>query len=182
MSDRSDSGARYIGVTIELPEPFRSELSAWRKQLGDPSAAKIPPHITLLPPTKLEPVLRAKFTDHLAMVAAAHQPFRVRLSSSGTFRPVSPVVFVVLVEGGEGCSAIQADVVAGPVVPQLAFAYHPHVTVAHDLPAAQLDEALMALTDYEAEFQAGAFELFERDDDGYWHAGREFTLGQPPLS
>src|SRR3954462_14641951 len=123
MSKRSDSAARYIGVTIELPEPFRSELSAWRRQLGDPSAAKIPPHITLLPPTRLEPVLREEFAEHLAAVAAAQQPFHVRLSGTGSFRPVSPVVFVALVEGADGCAAVQRGVVSGPVTPHLAFPY-----------------------------------------------------------
>ena len=181
MSVRPGPQASWIGVTIELPEPFRSELTAWRTRLGDPSAAKIPPHITLLPPTELEPALRAKFSDHLASVASSHQPFRVRLAGSGTFRPVSPVVFVVLVEGAEGCAGVQDAVCAGPVVPTLPFAYHPHVTVAHDLPADVLDEALSALSDYQAEFEATGFELFERDDAGYWHAGREFLFGQPAV-
>jgi 2'-5' RNA ligase len=181
MRERPDPGGTFIGVTIELPEPFRGELTAWRTSLGDPSAAKIPPHITLLPPTRLEPELRAKFSDHLATVAASHQPFRVRLSGSGTFRPVSPVVFVVVIEGAEGCAGVQEAVCSGPVIPKLQFAYHPHVTVAHDLPEAVLDHAFEALSSYQAEFEATGFELFERDDEGYWHAGREFTFGQPAI-
>jgi 2'-5' RNA ligase len=181
MSNRPDPDGSYIGVTIELPEPFRGELTAWRTSLGDPSAAKIPPHITLLPPTKLDPALRVTFADHLASVAASHQPFRVRLSGSGTFRPVSPVVFVVVVEGAEGFASVQEAVCSGPVIPKLQFAYHPHVTVAHDLPEPALDHALDALSGYQAEFEATGFELFERDDDGYWHAGREFAFGQPTI-
>ncbi len=168
----------WIGVTIELPEPMRSELTAWRRRLGDPSAAKIPPHITLLPPTLLDADVLPKFTDHLADVATAHRPFSVRLAGSGTFRPVSPVVFVVLAEGAPGCAAVQADVRSGPVSPPLSFPYHPHVTVAHDLPEPQLDRAMEALAGYEAAFEAVSFELFERDDDGYWHAGREFFFGR----
>ncbi len=94
--------ARSVGVTIGLPEPFGSELSAWRARLGDPSAAQIPPHITLLPPTKATAPVLAKFIDHLAGVAAAHEPFTVRLSGTDTFRPVSPVVFLAVVEGAAG--------------------------------------------------------------------------------
>jgi 2'-5' RNA ligase len=182
MSERPDPESSYIGVTIELPEPFRRELTAWRTSLGDPSAAKIPPHITLLPPTRLEPALRVKFSDHLASVAASHQPFRVRLSGSGTFRPISPVVFVVLIEGADGCASVQEAVCSGPVIPKLQFGYHPHVTIAHDLPDTTLDEALEALSGFEAEFEATGFQLFERDDDGYWRAGREFTFGQPTIN
>lgn len=179
MSGVHDRDVRYVGVTIELPEPYRTELTSWRKQLGDPSAAKNPPHITLLPPTPLEDDVIAKFSEHLVSVASAHEPFKVRLSGSGTFRPVSPVVFVVLAEGAAGCTSVEADVRSGPVARDLRFPYHPHVTVAHDLPEPQLERALVALRDYQAEFDAVAFEFFERDDDGYWHAGREFAFRRP---
>lgn len=175
---RHPADSHWVGVTIELPEPLRSELTAWRKHLGDPSAAKIPPHITLLPPTLLEADVLAKFSDHLADVAKAHEPFTIRLRGSGTFRPVSPVVFVVLVQGSDGCARVQADVRSGPVSPPLSFRYHPHVTVAHDLPEPQLDRAIEALAGYEAAFEAVSFELFERDDDGYWHVEREFPFGR----
>ncbi len=169
---------RCVGVTIELPQPFGGELTAWRERLGDPSAAQIPPHITLLPPTLLEVDAIDAFAEHLAKVAAAHVPFAVRLAGSGTFRPTSPVVFVALVEGAQGCAAVQHDVRSGPVQRDLPFPYHPHVTVAHDLPEQQLDHALVALADYQAEFEADGFALFERDGDGYWHPGREFRFGQ----
>ena len=175
----SVAAAGSIGVTIELPEPFGSELSAWRARLGDPMAEKIPPHITLLPPTAAPGPVLAKFVDHLADVAAAHQPFRVRLSGTDTFRPVSPVVFVTVVEGAEGCAKVQSDVRSGPIVRELHFPYHPHVTVAHDLPEPKLDRALAALADYEAEFEAQGFALFERDREGYWHPGHEFRFGRP---
>ncbi len=171
--------ARSVGVTIELPEPYGSELAAWRARLGDPSAEKIPPHITLLPPTAVEGAVLTKFADHLAAVAAAHQPFKVRLSGTDTFRPVSPVVFLAIAEGAEGCARVESDVRSGPVVRELHFPYHPHVTVAHDVPEPQLDFALTALADYEAEFDVEGFALFERDRDGFWHPGREFRFGHP---
>ena len=179
MSEGSPPAARYVGVTIELPEPLGSELTAWRERLGDPSAAKIPPHITLLPPTPLDVEVVETFAEYLAGVAAAHQPFRVKLAGSDTFRPVSPVVFVALAEGATGCAAVQHDVRSGPVQRDLPFPYYPHVTVAHDLPEPALDRALDALSDFEAEFEATGFALFERDDDGYWHPGREFHFGGP---
>jgi 2'-5' RNA ligase len=171
--------AGSIGVTIELPEPYGSELSAWRSRLGDPMAEKIPPHITLLPPTATSRAELTTFVDHLADVAAAHQPFRVRLAGTETFRPVSPVVFIAVVEGGEGCAKLQSDVRSGPIARDLHFPYHPHVTVAHDLPEPKLDFALIALADYEAEFEARGFALFERDREGYWHPGHEFRFGRP---
>jgi 2'-5' RNA ligase len=171
-------GPRTVGVSIGLPEPFCSELADWRERLGDPSAAKIPPHITLLPPTSLEDDVVDKFESHLAAVAASHPPFQVRLVGSGTFLPVSPVVFVTVAEGAAACGRVAAEVHAGPVKREIHFAYHPHVTVAHDLPAPQLDQAIAALADYSAEFDAASFALFERNEDGYWQTDREFTFGQ----
>ena len=44
---------RDIGVAIGLPEPYHTELQSWRERLGDPNAANVPPHITLVPPTPL---------------------------------------------------------------------------------------------------------------------------------
>jgi 2'-5' RNA ligase len=174
-------GETLVGVTIELPEPYYGELATWREQLGDPSAAFIPPHITLLPPTAVDPVELSKFSDHLAAVAASHDPFRVRLSGSDTFRPVSPVVFVALASGSECCAKVQAAVRSGPVRRELRFPYHPHVTVAHDLPDDALDRAFQALADYEAEFEACGFALHEQDAAGHWLRGREFRFGQPPF-
>jgi 2'-5' RNA ligase len=108
----------------------------------------------------------------------SHEPFRVRLSGSDTFRPVSPVVFVALAEGSEDCAKVQSAVTGGPVRPDLNFPYHPHVTVAHDLPEPVLDQALAALADYAADFEVDGFALHEQDDEGHWLPGREFGFGQ----
>ena len=43
--------AHTIGVALPIPEPHGSELQAYREFFGDPLAASIPTHITLLPPT-----------------------------------------------------------------------------------------------------------------------------------
>lgn len=179
MTAGTAPGPRIVGVSIGLPEPYRSELTAWRERLGDPSAAKVPPHITLLPPTPLEDDAVDKFESHLASVAASHPPFRVRLEGAGTFRPVSPVVFVTVAEGAPECARIATDVRDGPLAREAPFPYHPHVTVAHDLPVPQLDQALSAMADYSAQFEAERFALFERNSDGYWQTDREFTFGQP---
>jgi 2'-5' RNA ligase len=166
-----------VGVTIELPEPCYSDLAAWRERLGDPGAAFVPPHITLLPPTRMTTDQLATFAAHLADVAGSSEPFRVRLAGSDTFRPVSPVVFVALAEGSEGCAKIQAAVVGGPVRPDLHFPYHPHVTVAHDLPDVVLDRAEAALADFRADFEVDGFALHEQDAQGHWLPGRMFLFG-----
>lgn len=168
---------RDFGVAIGLPEPFTSELQAWRERLGDPNAAGIPPHVTLLPPTALPEAVIEDVEEHLRSIAAAEQPFRMHLRGSATFRPVSPVVFVPLVEGIADCERLEAQVRSGPLHRETRFPYHPHVTVAHDLDEPALDRAFTALTDYDATFTVWGFTLFEQGPDGVWRPQRDFPFG-----
>jgi 2'-5' RNA ligase len=174
-------GQRSIGVAIGLPEPFNTELQHWRERLGDPNAARIPPHVTLLPPTQVPADILESIEEHLRVVAAGEQAFDIRLRGSATFRPVSPVVFVPLVQGISECERLQAAVRAGPLLRELRFPYHPHVTVAHDLPADALDHAFDAVASYEAEFRVHGFSLFEQDADGTWRPLRDFVFGRAGL-
>jgi 2'-5' RNA ligase len=171
--------ARDIGVAISLPEPYHADLQDWRQRLGDPNAANVPPHITLVPPTPLRSEELTGVVTHLKKVAEAEQAFHVHLRGTGTFRPVSPVVFVALAQGISDCERVQSAVRTGPLERTLAFPYHPHVTIAHDLPEPALDHAFDALADYEAEFDAWGFTLFERGSDGAWRPQLDFPFGFP---
>ena len=99
---------REFGVAIGLPEPINSELQGWRERLGDPNANRIVPHITLLPPTETESHGLAAIEEHLRRIAAEEQAFEIRLRGSATFLPVSPVVFVPLVQGIADCERSEA--------------------------------------------------------------------------
>src|SRR3954464_11751941 len=92
-----DSGRRDIGVAIGIPEPYNRELQGWRDLLGDPNAKRIVPHVTLLPPTEVDPGALAAIEEHLRVIARDAEQFEIRLRGSATFQPVSPVVFVPLV-------------------------------------------------------------------------------------
>jgi 2'-5' RNA ligase len=166
-----------FGVAIGLPEPYTSELQGWRERLGDPNAAGIPPHITLLPPTALHGEELPEVEEHLRRIAAGESPFEVHLRGSATFRPVSPVVFVPLVRGISECERVEAQVRTGPLARALAFPYHPHVTVAHDLGEDALDRAFAELADYEARFTVWGFTLFEQGRDQVWRPQRDFPFG-----
>lgn len=170
-------GQRNIGVAFGLPEPFHRELQGWRDRLGDPNSHRIVPHITLLPPTEVESKRLPEIEEHLRAVAADETPFDIQLRGSATFLPVSPVVFVPLVLGIADCERIQSKVRSGPLHRELHFPYHPHVTVAHDLPEAALDRAFEALAGYEAAFRVRGFTLFEQGPDATWRPQRDFVFG-----
>ena len=172
---------RDIGVAVGIPEPWNGELQGWRERLGDPNAAGIPPHVTLLPPTSLHDQDVQAVEEHLRIVAAGEQPFVMHLRGSGTFRPVSPVVFVTLAAGIADCERLEAKVRSGPLARELNFPYHPHVTVAHDLPEPALDRAYDELSGFQARFQVWGFTLFEQDRVGVWRPQRDFPFGRGGL-
>lgn len=167
---------RRIGVAIEVPAPFGPELQRARKEFGDPLADLIPPHITLLGPTIVEPHGVDEVVAHLTAIAGRYSPFEVRLRSSGTFRPLSPVVFVQVAQGIAECEALEREVRSGPLTQTLRFNYHPHVTVAHEVPDENLDFAFEAMATYEASFVAEAISLFEHGDDNVWRPVHNFEL------
>jgi 2'-5' RNA ligase len=172
---------RDFGVAFGLPEPYTSELQGWRERLGDPHAHGIPPHVTLLPPTALDDSVLEEVEEHLRRVAADERPFRMHLRGTASFRPVSPVVFVPLVEGIADCERVEGKVRSGPLARKVKFPYHPHVTVAHDLGQDALDRAFSALQDYEACFEVWGFTLFEQDRQGVWRPQRDFPFGRSGL-
>ena len=168
---------RNIGVAIEVPQPYGAELLDWRRRLGDPSAERIPPHVTLLPPTAVTGDELHDIEDHLAAIAADSAPFDMWLRGTGTFRPVSPVTFVAVAAGIAECERLESMVRSGPLARDVRFNYHPHVTVAHDVDDAALEEGFRALSGYEAHFRVWGFTLFEQGADRTWRPQRDYTFG-----
>ena len=164
-----------IGVAIPVPEPWASELQRYRAAFGDPLADAIPTHVTLVPPTAVEDELTA-IERHLAKVATTTEPFVLRLRGTGTFRPVSPVVFIAVAEGISSCEVLADAARSGMLAQPLAFPYHPHVTVAHDIDDQALDTAFDRLADYECLFEVEAFSLYVHGIDGVWRPQRSFPL------
>jgi 2'-5' RNA ligase len=166
-----------IGVSIAIPSPHAEMLQAKRASFGDPLADSIPTHVTLLPPTDVGDVELVDTVKHLEEVAAEGHAFPMVLRGTGTFRPISPVVFVQVSGGIGDCELLEKDIRRGPLDRSLAFHYHPHVTVAHHVPEEALDRAFTELADFECEFSVEEFHLYEHGDDGVWRPVRSFTLG-----
>src|SRR3954469_25036525 len=103
-----------IGVAVAIPEPWATELQDYRTSIGDAMAAPTPTHVTRVPPTRGGDDELEKIEAHLAAVAADLRPFDVHLRGTGSFRPVSPVVFVGLVEGISQCEQLPAGGPQGP--------------------------------------------------------------------
>jgi 2'-5' RNA ligase len=165
-----------IGVLITVPDPAGSELEDYRVAIGDPEVGQVPSHVTLLPPTEVAEAALPDVEEHLAGVAARRSPFRIQLNGTSTFRPVSPVVFVALAEGSDECARLAEEVRSGPLHADLAFPYHPHVTIAHNLDDAVLDRARDDFAGFDRSFQVGAIHLYIQRVGHGWSAARTFEL------
>ena len=165
-----------IGVAVAIPEPWATQLQDYRTSVGDRTAAMIPTHITLVPPTEIDDTSVADVEKHLEEVAAEVESFCVHLRGTGTFRPVSPVVFVTLVEGISRCEQLALAVRRGPLDVDLRYPYHPHVTIAHDLGDPVLDRAFRELADFECVFDVEHFHLYVHDERTGWRPTRDFPL------
>lgn len=166
-----------ISVSIAVPAPFAAELQRLRASFGDPSASSIPPHVTLLSPTEIAAEKTPRIHQHLRQVAAVQQPFTMLLRSTGTFRPISPVVFVQVAGGISACERIERAVRTGPLRRDVAFYYHPHVTVAHHVDEEAMDRAFHELATYECSFEVSSFDLVEHGEDLVWRSVSTFDFG-----
>ncbi len=172
---RTVSEGMSVGVILGFPPAIAEELQRWRASFGDPLAGVVPAHITLVTTTPTDDwdATRA----HVREVARNQTPFMVTISGTGTFRPISPVVYINVEEGFDACVDLHQKLQAGPLKRDLPFAYHPHVTIAHDVAPESLDEAETVLESYKATFPVVSMGLYEHDADGIWQLREELDFG-----
>jgi 2'-5' RNA ligase len=165
-----------IGVSLAVPEPWGSRLQEFRVANGDAQGATIPTHITLVPPVEVDDAGLVRVAEHLQQVAALRAPYDVQLRGSGTFRPVSAVVFINLVKGISQTEQLAHACRSGPLELDLGYPYHPHVTVAHHLDDDRLDRAFDEMAGFECAFPVTGFHLYVHDGDHGWKATHDFVL------
>jgi 2'-5' RNA ligase len=167
-------GGRTLGVTIELPVDIRIQLDEVRQRYGT-HADDWASHVTILAPIEADDAVLVGVIDHLSRVAARTRPIPMVLRGTGTFRPVSPVVFIAIADGISGCEQLEAAVRSGDLGVEARFPYHPHVTLVHGVSEELMDLAFREMAGYEAAFVAESMALHE-NVDGSWRIIREFRF------
>lgn len=163
-----------LGVIISLPPALADELSAKRAFYAGREADVVPPHITLVSGRATESWDDA--AEHVRKVAAAGEPFTLSLRGTGTFEPLSPVVFLNVDAGAEACATLHHQLVDGPVAHLLEFGFHPHLTIAHDLDEPAMARAKSGMANFSADFEVTSIGLFDYLA-GSWSLREELSLG-----
>lgn len=159
-------GTVTVGVLIVVPEPGAGRLARVRADAGDPHAELIPPHVTLLPPTTRPVHQMREIERHLRRIGERHPPFAIRVHGTGTFRPITPVVFARVTDGVEGCAALETSIRTGVLHRPLAYDYHPHITLAAALADETLDRVQARMADCDHTFLVRDFLLMCFESDG----------------
>jgi 2'-5' RNA ligase len=167
---------RTLGIAIEVPAPFGTRVDTARHRF-EPGHHRMPAHITLIPPFDADEEAVLAIRQHCQLVAERHAPFTVRLRGTATFRPQSPVVFVPLSAGSEGCAALEGDLRTETLALTSRFPYHPHVTIAQTEDPQVLDQAEAEFADAQAEFLVGGFRLYEHRLDAWIPIGEHRLQG-----
>lgn len=165
-----------MGVAIAVPEPHGSLLREMRAAFGDQLARTVPSHVTLLPPCDIDVNEFDEIRARLDKAAGAVPSFRMRLGGTGTFRPISPVVYIRVNAGYVATAVLAGQLRQALGVPRPEFPFHPHVTVAHHLDDAALDHADDTLHDFSCEFDVEEFALYLHDDASGWVPQHCFSL------
>jgi hypothetical protein len=126
-----------FALVIYIADPLGCFLDDLRRELApnyNPHA-----HVSVLPPRPLLVDWR-NASEQARTLIEGWTPFDVELTEIGIF----PVTNVVYVEVGKGSAELQSmhDAMnAGPLGFKEPFPYHPHVTLAQEIPPAQVTEA-----------------------------------------
>jgi 8-oxo-dGTP pyrophosphatase MutT (NUDIX family)/2'-5' RNA ligase len=173
-------GRRRLGVIVTLPEPLAIHVQAWRRALRDPTAERIGPHLTLVPPQAVAeqdvPAAQA-LVERAAADAVAGV---VELDGAATFLPASPVAYLVVTEGGPALADLEAALRAPPL-DRRTHPFHPHVTVTQDRPAAEVEAAARELAGFRASFPVGEVALMQQERDRVWRPLAELPVGASTL-
>jgi hypothetical protein len=129
-------------LVIYLPDPLGGFLDELRLEMVpgcNPHA-----HISVLPPRPL-PVSPETAVGEARTILSRFAPFDIELGGIEKF-DVTDVVYISVTAGAEQLRQIHRSLNEGPLDFEEPFAYHPHVTLAQEIAAAQVED-LVALAE-----------------------------------
>ena len=172
-----------FALVIYIPGPLGILLDNWRRKLVpgcNPHA-----HVSLLPPRPLAvdwPVA----SEQVRTALSSSQPFEIELTGIGIF-PFTDVIYIEVGRGTEELRRLHQAVNADTLEFQDPFPYHPHITLAQELPpekvAATSELARRLWSEYTGPrcFPANRATFVQNSLNNRWVDLAEYTIGGSPL-
>jgi len=167
-------------VVALLPQPVAFHVQAWRRALREPTRDAVAPHVTLVPPQSVPAEEVPAAAALLERATAAAVPGVMTLDGAGTFLPASPVAFLAVGEGAATLAGLEAALRAPPL-DRRTHPFHPHVTVAQELPPAEIGQAARDLAGFRASFPLREVALMQQGADRVWRPLRRVAVGASEL-
>ncbi len=173
---------RRFGVALLVPQPVATEVDGLRRALGDGARARIPAHVTLVPPVNVRPDRVTAAVELLRTAAASTPPLDLRIGPAATFHPVTPVVYLTVAGDLAGVEALRERVFRPPLERPLTHPFVPHVTVADEVDAVRIPAAVAALADFVVDVRIESVHLLEEGRGRVWRpiAEAAFTRRRLP--
>lgn len=170
-----------LGVALLIPAPYDRDVNALRLAAGDPALARIPPHLTLVPPVN---VREDRMDDALRVLrdaAARTKPFELVIGPPATFLPVNPVLYLDVTGEVDALLALRDRVFTDPLSRELTWPFVPHVTIADDSPPARIDAALTAMASFRIRIPFDRVHLLRESPGRVWGPIADASFERPAV-
>ena len=156
-----------LGVALLLPPPVDAEVDGLRRALRDGSLGRIPAHLTRVPPVNVRGDRLGEALGVLRTAAAATRALTVTLGPPATFWPDSPTLHLA-VPDGSAVRSLRDRVFVEPLARPLTWPFVPHVTLAEEVGAEQIDAAVGALAGYQVDVTFDRVHLLREGPSRTW--------------
>lgn len=175
---RSLTKKRYrVGLAHLFTPANELRLDGLRTALGGFGVGRIPPHVTLMPPSNLYTQDVPDEIYRLRRIASETVSFDVEIGPADTFSPVSPVLFLsVKGEGLARLRALHAQIAQSPLYRQEKRNYVPHVTLIDGEEEQVIGQALQLLKSVVLTQELISFEMMLSPTQGYWEPASDFRF------
>jgi len=140
-----------FALVIYIPGPLGAFLDDLRRELVphyNPNA-----HVSVLPPRPLAVDWRTA-AEQVRKLAVSWMPFEVELTDLDVF-PVTDVIYLEVGEGAQELRRMHEGVNTAALAFQDPFPYHPHITLAQEVPHERVGEVLDLASRRWREFRGG---------------------------
>lgn len=176
------AGRRRLGVVLLVPPPFDREIDGMRRALGDRALARIPAHLTLVPPVNVRDDEMSRALDVLRGAASRARPLKLTLGPPATFMPTNPVLYLAVAGQTKELRALRDGVFRPPLERELSWEFIPHVTLADEADPATIDAAMYALASYrDVEVTFDRVHILEEGDRRVWRPIADARLAAPAV-